>query len=67
MIAKEYIEHLHHTFGVSIPKESFTKEIFDSLMSFKRQQIKENWKDDLLIWTLGNLDRYNKYFEKGSR
>lgn len=61
MDIRTQVENLRSEYGVSIPNESFTSEYLELLTEFKRQQIKDNWKDSLLFWALCNISRYNKY------
>lgn len=53
------IQELHTTYGASLPGYAFTEEVFKMLLAFKEMQMKINWLDDELIWTLANIDRYN--------
>lgn len=53
------IQELHKTYGASLPGYAFTEEVYKLLLEFKAVQMKINWLDDELIWTLASIDRYN--------
>lgn len=61
------IQELHKTYGASLPGYVFTEEVYKMLLAFKEVQMKINWLDDELIWTLANIDRYNGHTFGSSR
>lgn len=61
----DQVSELHKKYGASIPKESFTPEVYEMLATFKESG-KDMWLDDTYIFALANMDRYVQQYAAGT-